>query len=256
VTRDDHFMTKSTTRLPPELTDHIIDFLHSDRRALATCALVCRSWISSSRLHFCAILNLTRRNTRTFITLLHSNDSTIEKYAYTLQIGCWRLFARLAPFLGRFLTVKSLVLRGTLPVIKETDDVLCLWLNRITNLDISLSQVDRPKDLVRFIDAFSSLEILYLDFKSNFNPPHRTPPPSFTSPPCLRTLHIALSDGDYALSRLFCNTQFSSLVELELCRITPLDVPNVAHMLHVMQPTLRILKLELSRSRSTSRHIV
>jgi hypothetical protein len=241
------------TRLPPELTDHIIDFLHSDRYALAKCALVHRSWIPTSRLHLCAVLNLTRRNTPTFISLLRSNDSTIEKYAHKLRIGSWMRFARLAPFLGRFLTLKSLVLSGTQPEIKETDDVLSLWLNRITNLDIRLFRIDRQKDFARFIDAFSSLERLYLDFQTNFIS-YRTQPPSITSLPCLRILLISLSDVGRPPSRLFCNAQFPPLVELELDYITPPDLPHVARLFRVMQPTLRILKLGFSRS--TSRYHV
>ncbi|EMD30983.1 hypothetical protein CERSUDRAFT_100782 [Gelatoporia subvermispora B] len=41
----------SRHRLPPELTDRIIDFLHDDIPALANCGLVCRTWLPSSRLH-------------------------------------------------------------------------------------------------------------------------------------------------------------------------------------------------------------
>ena len=242
------------TRLPPELTDYIIDFLHSDRKELAKCALVHRSWIPSSRLHLCEVLSLTRRSISTFINLLHSNHSTIEKYVYTLRVGSWKPFARLAPFSDRFLTLKSLVLGGIQPGIMkmEMDDVLSLWLSRITSLDIRLFQIKRPNEFVRFIDAFSSLEILYLDFRTNFiSFPTQSlsiTSPSITSLPCLRILHIILSDSRYAPSRLFCNAQFPPLVELELCHITPPDVPSITHLLHVMQPTLRILKLGFSES--------
>jgi ankyrin repeat protein len=38
-------------RLPNELQDMIIDFLHDDQDALRTCSLVCKSWIPSARLH-------------------------------------------------------------------------------------------------------------------------------------------------------------------------------------------------------------
>ena len=239
------------TRLPPELTDHIIDFLHSNRQALATCAQVHRSWIPSSRLHLCEVLNLTCRNISTFINLLYSNDSTIEKYAYTLRISSWKPYARLAPFSDRFLTLKSLVLSGKQPRIMEADDALYLWLSRITSLDIRLFQIVRPNVFFRFIDAFSSLEVLYLDFKTNYKRDfisYHTQLPSITSLPCLHILHITLWDASYAPSRLFCNAQFPPLVELELCCITPPDVPDVTHLLYVMQPTLRILKLGFSES--------
>ncbi|OCH85884.1 hypothetical protein OBBRIDRAFT_697877, partial [Obba rivulosa] len=36
-------------KLPPELTDRIIDFLHDDPHSLTKCSLTCRSWMSVSR---------------------------------------------------------------------------------------------------------------------------------------------------------------------------------------------------------------
>ena len=38
-------------RLPPELTDRIIDFCHNDKKTLSNCALTHSSWLASSRLH-------------------------------------------------------------------------------------------------------------------------------------------------------------------------------------------------------------
>ena len=38
-------------RLPPELTDRIIDFCHNDKRTLSNCALTHSSWLATSRLH-------------------------------------------------------------------------------------------------------------------------------------------------------------------------------------------------------------
>ena len=37
--------------LPPELYDAAIDHLWDDPKALAACALTCRSWVGASRLH-------------------------------------------------------------------------------------------------------------------------------------------------------------------------------------------------------------
>jgi hypothetical protein len=38
-------------RLPPEITDRIIDYFHDSKADLRTCALVCRGWLASSRFH-------------------------------------------------------------------------------------------------------------------------------------------------------------------------------------------------------------
>jgi hypothetical protein len=53
MTIENSFTTPTRRRpspaLPPELIDAIIDLLHDDRSALATCALVRRSWVPASR---------------------------------------------------------------------------------------------------------------------------------------------------------------------------------------------------------------
>ena len=41
----------TTARLPPELIDNVIDLLSDDNETLATCALVCKSWVPASRYH-------------------------------------------------------------------------------------------------------------------------------------------------------------------------------------------------------------
>jgi len=42
---------ESSPRLPPELTDRIIDFCHNNKRTLSNCALTHSSWLAASRLH-------------------------------------------------------------------------------------------------------------------------------------------------------------------------------------------------------------
>ncbi|RPD55216.1 hypothetical protein L226DRAFT_470677, partial [Lentinus tigrinus ALCF2SS1-7] len=40
-----------TLRLPAEVTDTILDYLHDDRATLRTCCLVARTWLPSCRYH-------------------------------------------------------------------------------------------------------------------------------------------------------------------------------------------------------------
>ena len=44
------------SRLPPELVDTVIDFLHNDKQALRQCSLVSKAWIPSSTLHLFATI--------------------------------------------------------------------------------------------------------------------------------------------------------------------------------------------------------
>ncbi|KAJ7578272.1 hypothetical protein C8J56DRAFT_717992, partial [Mycena floridula] len=47
---------------PQELVDIVIDFAHRDRRVLSACALTCRRWVPSSRLHLFRIISLDEQN--------------------------------------------------------------------------------------------------------------------------------------------------------------------------------------------------
>jgi hypothetical protein len=48
----------SSSHLPQELVDHIIDHLHDDPVALSNCARVCRGWLPTSRHHFFSKISL------------------------------------------------------------------------------------------------------------------------------------------------------------------------------------------------------
>lgn len=49
----------SNPRLPAEMLDHIVDYLHDKRRALKQCCLVSKSWIPRTRKHLFANLVFT-----------------------------------------------------------------------------------------------------------------------------------------------------------------------------------------------------
>jgi hypothetical protein len=63
--------------VPPELIETIIDMLHMDRTALATCALVCRSWLPRTRYHLFSEVIITRRNDAVISKLLSSSTCAI-----------------------------------------------------------------------------------------------------------------------------------------------------------------------------------
>ncbi|KZV97542.1 hypothetical protein EXIGLDRAFT_764333 [Exidia glandulosa HHB12029] len=48
--------TATRPRLPPELTDRILDFAWNDRPTLRACSLVCKAWRSASQFHLFSVL--------------------------------------------------------------------------------------------------------------------------------------------------------------------------------------------------------
>ncbi|OCH91126.1 hypothetical protein OBBRIDRAFT_803523 [Obba rivulosa] len=79
----------TTPNLPPELTDRIIDHLEGDKRALANCGLVCRSWLPRSRFYSFRRIVLRTTNSKTFIQLLN-DDPELGLYTTHLVIGTSR----------------------------------------------------------------------------------------------------------------------------------------------------------------------
>lgn len=76
--------TMKTPTLPQELVDTIFDHSHSDRQLLATCALVCRSWVPPSRYHLFRSIEIRKENAPVFLGLLESEDITFLPYLQAL----------------------------------------------------------------------------------------------------------------------------------------------------------------------------
>ena len=69
--------------VPHELSDHVIDFLHDDCRALSACALTCRAWLAAARYHRFADTAVRGKLVR-FIELLDASPG-FAPYVKTLR---------------------------------------------------------------------------------------------------------------------------------------------------------------------------
>lgn len=92
--------TVSTLRLPSELTDRILDFLHDDRHALASCALTCHNWLPTARLHLFRTLSKIPLQDVVPLEQLLEEDPPLGSYIDRLELGrpdnfrAGRLFAK------------------------------------------------------------------------------------------------------------------------------------------------------------------
>jgi hypothetical protein len=85
-------MPYQQARLPPELMDTIIKLLRDDRAALATCALVCRSWVPASRHHLFYNVTIGPGNLTDISYLLSSMSCTISSAVEHLALEELDLF--------------------------------------------------------------------------------------------------------------------------------------------------------------------
>ncbi|KAJ7875664.1 hypothetical protein B0H13DRAFT_2347975 [Mycena leptocephala] len=77
----------SSLDFPPELQDLVVDHLHDQKHSLATCGLVSKSWLRSSRHHLFGSVSLRDRNWEDFVQLLGSPLATFTQSINSLTIS-------------------------------------------------------------------------------------------------------------------------------------------------------------------------
>ena len=79
----------SSPRLPAELLDYIVNFLHDTQDALRCCSLVSKSWLPRTRRHlFAEIKFKTGDDLESWITMFPDPSTSPAHYARSLVISC------------------------------------------------------------------------------------------------------------------------------------------------------------------------
>jgi hypothetical protein len=236
------------TRLPAELTDRVIDFLHSDELALETCSLVCKNWVPASRYHLFQNLYLNPSRVQPFVELLNSPTSTILKHVLTVDISLSdgllpgaRVFETILPYLGRFV-VRSLDLCHMRwdPISKEMREGISRCFAGITVLRLIGVTFSCPEHLIELVASCRSLETLGL---CSLTFPYTTDIHSFILPSQLRTIDLLLFGNQPILSWLVSNAQFPAVNKVALYKIVHAESHAVQVLLQTLGPSIHTLDL-------------
>ncbi|KAJ7709614.1 hypothetical protein B0H17DRAFT_1190802 [Mycena rosella] len=169
----------SHPRLPLDLTDQVI--LHSEPKALATCALVCRDWLPSSQRRLFSKLRIDEHNCAEIVGYLTSATPNLSNYVKHLYVFLWGdirsnysrttankspLLPLLLPHISRFTNVKTLEFDGCRAFLNEHWDVT--WTDLlaealgpfIDQLTISYLTFEDLPDLVDLVSSFPQLTYL------------------------------------------------------------------------------------------------
>jgi hypothetical protein len=223
---------------PAELTDRIIDFLHSDKDALSSCSLVCKSWLPSSRYH-CSLC-ISSRNVDSFVKLLDSPISTIAKYAHCLELQpSTHIIDRITPYLGS-ITARSLVLwnEGWGPHRKLGDDVL-KWCVRLTDIDIDNPSFSTAEEFFGFFASLHSMATLAVT-SEQVN--------SFIFPSNFRSIRIWLLGFIPRLSWFVSVAQILFVTRLTICNIQNENRDTVRDLLLSLGSSVQTLHLEFTKN--------
>jgi hypothetical protein len=144
-------------QLPPELIDAIIELLHDDRLALATCALVRKSWVPASRHHLFSEITIVPESSRSFARLLSSSMCTIPPAVQHLELVEIQLFHNLVDIASRLNNISKLSLTNSMirdpkvlsPIVALLQDLDSLHLleTHFRNYDMFLSLLRHPRRL-------------------------------------------------------------------------------------------------------------
>jgi len=237
----------SDHRLPHEVVDLIIDFLHNDRHTLATCAIVCRSWLPSSRYHLFSRVDLSLSDIEHFAKLFKRPKSTFPSYIQSLSLaGNASSAQQRAPYVGwTYLegldAVDSLYLRH---IEREAlqplaHSKLLSSFHHLTRLDIAGIFCHSFDDVLDIICTYPHLRELSVSAIWWQVPGSQTFKQDLALP-CLRTLHLPSPPAP--------------LLEWLLARPSTLDV-EALHMRRVPAIQSRLIGLFLRRLGSSLKHL-
>ena len=172
--------------LPQELVDRIIDEIHDDQSALATCALVNKSWVDRSRHHLFHTLSLqiTKESIVRFLDLCHHVPSGVKPF-FLCDVRHFRFYKlpqrplpggeqrfSLSPELvsclaSSFPNVNTVTIDIGGPIEPNTSSILHSVFGRVTTLVLGNLYFPDTSKLAFLLAGFPALELL--DLHVNFS---------------------------------------------------------------------------------------
>ncbi|KAI0639805.1 hypothetical protein C8Q77DRAFT_87377 [Trametes polyzona] len=244
-------------RLPLELTDYIVDFLHEDARTLAVCAHVSRSWAPAARFHlFRSVVLQDHSFASSFQRLLgtapdlgyYVRELTIAKFVSATEVTPAKSVPSVEDALpGVFVHLphlRSLTLAHL--DLKDVTHFKAIRHSSLSEVTFSYCQFADFADIVDFINSFPSLaklSIAGLTWKEERRPPAVRPMHS------LRTLVLGRETDSERLFDWFAAAGLhTSITSLTARCASERDTDLVGPFLTLAGPSLRELDLDWSFS--------
>jgi len=248
-------------RFPPELKDRIIDYLQENRTALATCSLVSKDWVPSSRFHLFNRIALRPDNVQRLVELLDSPYSTVSQHTRRVHVSLKgnddgediHTLACFAPCLPEF-DIVGFYMTDFLwrPICDQHSENLSRSFSQITQLFLTSVSFLSISHVIEFITSFSSLK-LFCIANSTLDPGPWDDPdfniPSYHISPTLIALEILLhNDFQNALFRLISAAQYSgSSKTLLVDAVTHQDLRYLRALLQSLGPILNTLNITFEK---------
>ncbi|EGO03891.1 hypothetical protein SERLA73DRAFT_84078 [Serpula lacrymans var. lacrymans S7.3] len=241
-------------KIPPEITDHIIDHLHEDVHSLTTCSLVCKEWLPASRHHLFSSISLHPWKKDSFLRLVESPIATFAPYVRRVYMREGR---------GAY-TWEKRWLNEALPRMKALTRVETLEVERVTweflgtearqsfltifkgikKLKLQHFEFRSFCDLMQFIDAFPALEDLQFDIvKWEKESIELDSPTQYHRPPNLRVLSLSCTRKASILNWIQSGEREPAVHTLHLWELSEKDVSAIPTFLSSVGSSLQELHI-------------
>ena len=249
------FLTMSRSRLPPELLDHIIDFLRDSYLTLKNCCLVSKTWIPRTRKHLFADIEFeTTDDVQSWKTVFPDPSTSPARHAKTMFIGCPYVIEAAGKGNGRWLLAFSRVNHLTMGIPKRDPKPMTISLvpfhgfsPALKSLRVDSSALTHSQifDLVRSLPLLEDLSIDAPDrdgWGSNKQPTVTQP---LNSPPFTGSLKLRTHDGmHFIASRLLSLPNGIHFRKLALTWHREEDVSSTKALVDGCCSTLKSLKID------------
>ncbi|KAJ7268474.1 hypothetical protein C8J57DRAFT_1325231 [Mycena rebaudengoi] len=258
-----------TVEFPQELEDLIIDYMHGQKHALATCGLVSKAWLRSSRHLLFGWVSLRDHNWVAFLRLLNSPLATFTRAIQTLNIEVsdgapGPTIDELIPHGGvSDLPINELI--PQLPVFSSLERLRLADVNwnklsaasvaslpgvfaNITEFDLHHISFETPHQLATLVSSFTHLRKLSLHTITTRSESRQQQPHPPIVPCDLESARFALGRGnsaavvDHFLGWLHIGER-PPIRNIELGILQARNLPAVGSLLRALGPALHELDL-------------
>lgn len=260
------YTTSTRPALPAEITDVVMDQLHSDLQTLGVCGMVCSEWLIRSRYHIFSTVQLWPWRVRRFFELSHSKQCTFTNYVNCIEVDDaqarnghlqdddheFSFHKTLSSFsFSRFTRIESLRIRNvdwTLLPPSEQDRLRqhLASFTRLKALEFDDVMFHDLREIVRITSSFPSLNHLVTNVEFSKYMEHTIASAgTLTLPSYLDTLRLGTDDAiPVLLSTTFKGSRLKRLI---LDDVKFWHLQYVGSALRSLREVLRHLHINFSR---------
>jgi len=248
-------MSDTPPRVPAELTDVVVDFLHDDKKSLGNCALVSKEWLSVARYHLFREIYIHESNVNEFKKLITSRSTTVmPHHIHSVVIDEIRsrhtkLFDMMYIGFRPFDSVHTLELRSIDWRFFTADSInrLVSAFQMVTDLRFDTPNFIHPKDLWSLVARFPLLQRLSV---ANPSFTHKlsiwAPGPNFNTVPYPKIHDLLLSEtSDHPTNILEWLSFHGALLDSLSVHVGRPALPGLNRYLKVLGPSLLFFTMEI-----------